>query len=253
VIEDLRNWDVTCERFVAFLDIMGFRDTVFRQSHENVKKILYSLHPVIGFFEDLAKKELHQKAIKTSKGDVFLKSSFVYPISFSDSILLVSNDCSEISASEIFGCIKGIFNRAITRGIPIKGAIACGEVTADINKSIYFGKALIDAFDLQNELQLYGAVLHHTMEKYLKENNMIGTFERDGDIYKYPVNMKSCKITHYLVDWTYPNLIGNDSLGSVSSIYDNVSGIPRLYVDNTIEFVNWAAAKYAERKKKGRG
>ena len=40
---------------------------------------------------------------------------------------------------------------ALTNGIPIKGAIAKGIMTADFNKSIYVGVPLIDAYNLQKE------------------------------------------------------------------------------------------------------
>jgi hypothetical protein len=48
--------------------------------------------------------------------------------------------------------------------------------------------------------------------------------------------MKSGEINHYVVNWYnfYTNIAEE-----LSQLYLNVSGAPRLYVDNTLEFVNW--------------
>jgi hypothetical protein len=34
------NWKITNERFVAYIDIMGFKDLVMRSTHEEVYKMM---------------------------------------------------------------------------------------------------------------------------------------------------------------------------------------------------------------------
>lgn len=36
------NWTNTCQRFVAFIDIMGFRERVYRSTHKSVLKSMES-------------------------------------------------------------------------------------------------------------------------------------------------------------------------------------------------------------------
>lgn len=242
------GWTTTCNRFVAFLDIMGFRDRVFRESHEDVKKTLESLRPAIEFIENTTKEALIKRITKSQgKNDVVSTPSAVLPITFSDSIILVSWDDSDLSASFLFTYIEMIMNVAIDKGIPMKGALAFGKLTADLDKSLYFGKPLIDAYELQDELRLYGTVLHHTAEKRLIEIGMSKLFEQYF-IFKYPVPMKSGKITHYILDWSSYQA-DNILLNSIFKLYESVSGPPRIYVDNTLEFIQWVIKKKAELKK----
>jgi hypothetical protein len=246
------KWATTCERYVAFLDIMGFKDMVYRNSHEKVKTMLESIRPTIQSIEDSAKNSLSKKRKKTLV-DIFLSGlPVVFPITFSDSILLISSDNSDFSANSIFSFASTIIYDSIDKGIPMKGAIAYGELTGDIDNSLYFGRPLIDAFELLNELQLYGVVLHHTVENRLKNIDTLKTFENKL-IFKWNVPMKSGRIMHYildLIDLQKPHIdITNDLVSSLDKLYNNVSGSARIYVDNTIEFINWISSRKAELNK----
>jgi hypothetical protein len=239
--EEIENWNITCNRFVAFLDIMGFRDRVYRESHEDVKKMLESFLPAIRAVEFAFKQKPDTTIIKTN----------TKPIIFSDSIILVSKDDSEASIKDIFADTIWVCEEAIAKGIPIKGAIAYGEFTAAIDKSLYFGRPLIDAYELQKELQLYGVVLHHTVEKYLVESNLI--ISVGHMMYQYPIPTKSNKVNHCILDWTQIiDKKDQNPISAVNKIYHSVSGTPRIYVDNTLKFLEWLKNKkaYLEKIKK---
>jgi hypothetical protein len=240
-------WNETPNIFVAFLDIMGFKDRVFREEHKDVKKMLESLRPTIEDIEKEAKKRLQgqiplQEKNKAEKST----SSHIFHVSFSDSIILFSNDHSDESAMEIIINAAVVLSEAIKNEIPMKGAIAFGEMTVDIQNSLYFGKPLIDAYELQKELQLYGVVLHHTAERRLrelKEENILGSLFAGN----YSVPMKSGIINHHIISWM---LFSENPIISVEKLYNKVSGSPRLYVDNTIKFVRWIEEEIAKPKEK---
>jgi hypothetical protein len=232
---EFENWDNTCERYVAFLDIMGFRERVFREDHSRVKSMLESLRPTIEVIEEKAKSRLDKKPIVDDSQST--ASSFIYPVSFSDSIIFISSDSTFSSARKILYNVRWILAEALNAEIPMKGAIAYGRLTANLKKSLYFGKPLIDAYDLQQELFLYGAILHHTMEKHLKDNDMIEKLN-DNYIYKWSVPLKTGKINHYIVDWT-DMVHKEESQVCVNKLYNRVSGKPRMYVDNTLKFLKW--------------
>jgi hypothetical protein len=248
--EKIVGWNPTCKRFVAFLDIMGFKDRVFRESHENVKKMLESLSPTLRLIEDTAKKELKKGEITIGKDGVFFMPSAVHLVTFSDSIVLFSCDGSVLSVQRLLLYVEWILFVAIKAKIPMKGAIAYGKMTAEIENdgSFYFGKPLINAYELQKELLLYGVVLHHTVEQRLSK---IGILEKlkNMHIFEYHVPMKSNKINHNILDWTRLLEEEKESLGLISKLYNTVSGSPRIYVDNTLEFVRWVTAKKAELRK----
>jgi hypothetical protein len=233
--EKIKGWIPTCERFVAFLDIMGFKDMVFRDHVEVLEKLL-SFQPKI----NIVQKKSHLD-LKTVFGD-----SEIRPVIFSDSILLVSSDGSPESAHNIMFSIEWIFRAAMILEIPIKGAIAYGQQTAIKEKSIYFGIPLIDAFELQEELQLYGIVLHHTMENRLRQIGLIEALQEGRDLVKTQIPMKSGKIIHYVVDCMSLYDKKDELVNQISKLYNNVSGKPRLYVDNTLEFVREIQKRDAE-------
>ena len=53
--------------------------------------------------------------------------------------------------------------------IPIKGVIAQGIFSYDKENELYFGKPLVDAYLLHEELKYYGIVVHNTAEKTIKK------------------------------------------------------------------------------------
>lgn len=223
------KWINTCERFVAFIDIMGFKEMVLISNHNEVKNILTSFWPTIGVVTWARKRTITKNRL----------------VVFSDSIILLSNNGSKKAADDILFDTQWIIRNAISQEIPIKGAIAYGEQTADFKKSLHFGKPLIHTFELQEALSLYGVILHHTMEKRLIKLGMLQELEYQNIIFKYQVPIKSEKISHFLLNWTSHSK-KKDSLKATTKLYNSVSGVPRIYVDNTLEFVRWITARKAE-------
>jgi hypothetical protein len=224
-------WKATCNRFVAFLDIMGFKDLVFRNNHKEILNMLESFHPIIKQIESFAAGWLENTELEAGI------SLVIRPVLFSDSIVLISYSDSVLSAVNMLLTVGQIYDESIDKRIPLKGAVACGEQTADFEKSLYFGKPIIDAYELQNELLLYGVVLHHTMEKKLKE------LKFNDFICNYDVPMKSGRIKHFLIDWPDLRHAKHNNIDQVADFYHTVSGSPRLYIDNTIEFIQWSEKK----------
>lgn len=249
-----QKWNDTCNRFVAFMDILGFRDLVRRKTHQHVLNLMMSFLP--STIEPL-KIEAHEKlsgnqASPPGAWELY-PNSVVKPVLFSDSILLVSGDASLDSLGLLLFWSKWIVAQALQQGIPIKGAIAYGEETASFGKDLHFGRPLIDAYELQNELILYGVVLHHTAEQYLTDAAMIQKVE-NYNVFKWAATpLEAGKITHYVVDWTDVFEISEgkaDELQpTLSRLYGNVSGPARRYVDNTAEFTRWITARKAELEK----
>ena len=236
----MATWNVTCNRFVGFFDIMGFKDMVLRNNHEDVLQKINQIREAIGVIENYGKELLNSKADthRTGKPHSYA-DAIVLPVFFSDSIVLVSEDDSKASARKIVMLAAWLMYKSLINGLPIKGAIAYGEQTADFEESLHVGRPLIDAYILQEELHMYGAVLHHSMEAYLKENDMVSYInEKKRFLCRGQVPLKECNVVHYCVDW--PGVFRfyhQDPVATVSGLAGNVSGSVRLYVDNTLRFV----------------
>lgn len=166
--------------------------------------------------------------------------STTYPVSFSDSIILFTSDDTDNSVFDIVINTATILAAALSNKIPMKGAIAFGEMTVDKDKSLYFGKPLIDAYELHQELRMYGLVLHHTAQTHfeqLRNNNKSSLASAiESLLWDYHVPLEFGAVTHKCLDWTF---FCEDPINCINKLYDEVSGKPRKYVDNTLEFVNW--------------
>lgn len=221
------------ERFVAFLDIMGFKNYVYRNSHEAVSKRMSKL------YSSLSESEKVNTVLNSGN-----KVNELVEISvFSDSIVLFSKSDDFESFLSICLVTATIFANCIDSEIPLKGAISKGKITANFEKSLFFGKAIIDAFLLQEELQMYGCILDNKAERAIKSEQY--TFQ--NLIVNRKIHMKNGLVTHYAINWMRlfaDDIEGNETIRSekiipkLRSFFKQVSGQPRKYVDNTIEFAS---------------
>ena len=213
----------TTSRFVAFLDIMGFKDRVARTSHQELFAQLTDFNRDI----TICFRKYPQTEIQLAQ--------------FSDSILLFSKDTTLESLKYLADATRDIMRTAITQSVPIplKGAIAQGEMTCDLQKQLFFGQALIDAYLLEENINYYGIIVHHTAEKSVLELVKTGDNIIFNDI-KAP--LKSGKITHYELSW-YIDDMATDELAikaikeSLTNFRQNVSDTPRKYIDNTLDVI----------------
>ena len=228
--------EILNNRFVVFLDIMGFKDRVARNSADELYKELTDFNKDIttiinSSFVLKPKEEIKQddnselKLIskkETEEGIILAQ--------FSDSIVLFSSDNSAKSLKKISEVTAKIMQNAINREkpIPLKGALAEGYITCDMSKQLFFGQSLIDAYLLEENVQFYGIAVHHTAEASVKA---IGS-----DLYKnVKIPLKSGGIEHLVLVWW-----GKDKesvFNGMDRLRLTVSDAPRKYVDNTRELV----------------
>lgn len=255
----------TCERFVGFLDIMGFKEIVNRSQHEIVLDKMLRLKDSL----DLVKRmgEMRMGFRMTMPGAP-MKSVF-----FSDSVLLVSADDNFFSGVQVLLSAIIIVGEAARDGIAMTGAIACGKQTAIEDKSVYFGQPLIDAYGLQKEIMMYGVVLHNTAESRLskeeisseKEEKFTGMdiLRKQGLVVDYTTPLKGGgKAKHSVVTWEYVNPVeldvkssrldvkslGSDMESAIRNLYLTTSGRDRQFIDNTLEFLSSSKMYLSQQK-----
>src|SRR5690554_4379428 len=102
------KWKTNDIRFVAFLDILGFKDKVMRKSHQDI-------------YEELSKisklKEIIERAPFRAKGKFF--DSDVYIVTFSDSIVLFSKNDSFENFEFFLICLRSLFSNSIRQKIAL--------------------------------------------------------------------------------------------------------------------------------------
>ncbi len=217
------KWEQTTDRFVAFFDIMGFKDLVLKTQHERIFDLL----------KILSESRANLESKNLTELDNGLKLGQTKSFTFSDSIFLFTKtDSSEDAFKILLDCIH-IMHKSLEHQIPIKGAISFGKITLDLNNSIYFGQPIIDAFLLQEDLQLYSVIADHSFQKKIQDKN-IGELDAIFSFYKAP--LKSGKANHYILK---PSLqLREKTIDYLNNLYRTVSGKPRQYIDNTIDFIN---------------
>ncbi len=214
------DWKIKTNRFISFFDILGFKEMVLRESHEQIMNNLSNIQGILKMLD------------KQATGSIQIKT-----IQFSDSIIQITSDDSPRSAVELLQRANWLLAGCITYRVPVKGAIAYGLFTADQEKSIYFGQPLIDAYLLQDELKYYGSIIHHTAE-YEFQQRCPNEFYKMTFKYKSPVG--NSYVQHWNLNWVDVTQSLSKPIDLVSLenlLYCSVSGSARKYVDNTFEFV----------------
>lgn len=226
----MRKWgNIKAKRFVFFADILGFKDLVHSQSHSSIVKKLEQIVDAMDFISG----ERSHTILKRSLPDI--KENQSRAVSFSDSIIVFSEGDTNIDGAKILSDAHAIMHSSLEANIPIKGSISFGEVTADFEKSLFFGKPIIDSYLLHDELNLMSVIIDHNAEKILEKNkNTIENYSRL--VVDYDVPMKFGKVKHKLLRPS-PYTI-QERINGLSDFYHSVSGKPRIYFDNTLTFWN---------------
>lgn len=228
----MENTNQIQKRFVVFLDIMGFKDRVARSSAETLYSELTDFNrDITNIINSTKKVQLDDLNQQSGVSDIALdtKEEGAHDIllaQFSDSIVLFSSDNTRESLVAISNVAKRIMQSAMDREkpIPLKGALAEGNITCDMPKQLFFGQALIDAYLLEENVQYYGVAVHHSAEK--------SVMDYGGALFKDTlIPLKSGKINHYELVWY--NESTEDVRQGLNKIRLTVSDSPRKYVDNT--------------------
>lgn len=220
------EWKETDKRFVAFLDIMGFKDRVMRDEHTSVLNLLLE---ITNFGENINQmKSLYPKYKEAELGLSI----------FSDTIFIYSNNDQPDTFHLFLAAVRNVMASSIDQCVPIKGAIAYGDLT--VMNNVVIGKPIIDASILHDDINYYGVVYHHTVDRYKKDNNLANDqLECFVDV----TTMKSGNITHTNLIWFRHLEFFDDQKRSnyqeilqekLEEIAFSVSGAPRKYIDNTL-------------------
>lgn len=218
--------NVEKEKFVLYLDIMGFKERVNRVKIKELREQL------------LLFKTKNNKLKPLLKG---LKDNILIDMAqFSDSIVLVSKDTTIDDLNRISKAATILMQTALQTGFALRGAIAKGNMIFDNENQLFFGKALVDAYLLEEELCYYGVVFHESME-----GDIISALPHKPNlpIEDIAVPLKKGKSKHYHIAWykLKENLqqgnISANALDWLKDIRKTVSGNPRVYLDNTIGII----------------
>ena len=233
--KDEEKWTEDKERLILYADFMGFKNRVISKDHKDLRGEMNQFREK--FFRRMEKLKLggHLKFTQ-----------------FSDSILIVVNGTDEKMINLLTKAAIVLFHTSMEKsmkksmeksenGLPIKGVIAQGVFTYDDDNEIYFGRPLVDAYELHEKVKYYGVVVHHTAEKTVKSY----VEKKRKPIYlNTPIYLEEGKVRHYHLCWNlvrenkdYINITPRCEKW-LDDIAETVSGAPRLYIDRTLEIIH---------------
>lgn len=211
------EWNDDVSRLILYADFMGFKNRVFSSNHKDLKDLLIKFN-----------ESWHRKLQPLmSGGDLKF-------VQFSDSILVVANGTTSKMFNLISKAAVCMMHEALKINFGIKGVIAQGVFSFDEENDIYFGRPLVDAFLLHEDVKYYGVVVHHSAENIVKVNLSDSNPYSKKDIF-----IEKGKVTHYHLCWNLVDtaLASNDITDTCNSwldaIEETVSGAPRQYIDRT--------------------
>ena len=221
---NINKWEITTNRFVGFIDIMGFKDMVARSSHDEIYEMMKKINDFQKFSTSIKWNinEENPQLVKTT--------------TYSDSIMVYSLDGSFESLKSFTCTISALIHDLFAEGIPFKGSIAYGMMTIDMERSIFFGQPLIDSYLLQEEMKFYGIIVHGTAQRVIEDSN------KTSFHISYLCPLKNGSSVHLTIAPMFWVVKGYDEQNekladSLRKMRYNTSGSIRKYIDLTEEYL----------------
>ena len=212
-------------RYLAFLDILGFKDLIENNNLEEVVKLYEKFEPSLLFSIAVANIKYRLEHLDGPLTLPTAEQTHLNSLFISDSIIIWTDDDNPNRFVEIISVVKQHMKLAIELGFPLRGAITCGELaikTGTHNKSsklnsynTILGLPLTKAYLLENTAEWSGCIIddntinHYNEQVEFYKKTQSNTLDLNGliqiDFIKpYKVPMKSGRIKeYYTVNWTH--------------------------------------------------
>ncbi|HLV46678.1 MAG TPA: hypothetical protein VKY32_06515 [Flavobacterium sp.] len=241
-------------KYVAFLDILGFKDLVLNNEHGR----LIALYEIV--FADtvdvalangkiIIKKEENKLLYTPDRSKILVNSIIV-----SDSVILWTDDCSVKSLIDILISTKYLLNHSFVMGFPLRGAMSKGEFSAFTrnnmsckNNSIntYLGRALVEAYQLESQQNWSGFIIEEKdlVPEEVVDFNLLQCLINNNLICNYPIPFKEKMEGNYFsINWLDSNIFKkntNDLKGCFEQ-YEKSSDNDKAQeiIRNTLDFIN---------------
>lgn len=221
-------------RTVAFLDVLGFKQMI---NETPIEELANKYENLIDTAEALNRPSLSDdQSLPRLFPNHKRNMPWCIKNIFSDSIILISYDNTQLSAMKLLVYAWRLTQVFIAFKMPLKGAITYGELYTNPQKNITLGKALTCAYELEMKQQWIGVIIDNNMKKYMTDlfYDIKNTPILDDIFWEYDVPFKdgSTKKFHTL-NWRW-NMIVKDGTRSLFSGSDD-TGVSEK-INNTLAY-----------------
>jgi hypothetical protein len=251
------------KKYIGFLDILGFKDLVYNNSHDDLVRKFQSVF-CLNVEVSLSGGKFRTVSTKDRDFTVAdLNYAKVNSTVISDSVIFWTDDDGMQSFINICISIMKLLVSGVFNGFPMRGSISLGDLS--VIQSIYgtvknnslqsiVGKGLVEAYILESSQNWVGCVIDNKcISKYqelcetYKNVDDIATLDylvKSGILCEYNVPFKLNKREEFfVVNW----LNGNKTPPSQETIIKSFSMHNKLVsnsgvqekINNTIEFLNY--------------
>lgn len=232
-------------RYVAFFDMLGFKEATKRDIDEAwgaLEDLRVSMEDSLNLFV----KTPNQIIIKSNNDRIMATN-------FSDSVLIFTMENTVEDLHRILIAIAHFFAKSLHRCVPLRGGISYGAFKCNFEKNLFCGPTLIRAYELGQSAQWSGIIVDDEVaERYYK--NPIKSFatsviEQRIIPVKYECKIRKEKL--WVFNWVLPHKANFKVDGPVSpqlysaafeslfkSSYENWPEYIQAIYDNTVEFIN---------------
>jgi len=234
--------------FVAFFDILGFKNLVEKNSHKDLMDIYNeTLYENLNLTDKIF-NPIHKIFTPETEQDSLDIQTFV----ISDSIILIQNDMSKRGFLNLIAKSQVLLSNSLADGIPLRGAISFGPVTViqNVKGTSIVGLGLTKAYSLENKQQWSGGIIDKECFGLFpgeKAETFIETLlsnKKNPLIIKYNIPLKENKfISGYGFNWPQFALLKEESqviAAFTKHKKEIISEKEQLMIDNTVKYFKHA-------------
>lgn len=235
---------MTDNKFIAFFDVLGFKNLVEKNSHETLMSIYEdalcdTVFQISRTGIDLYKND--ETAVKSLEN---IKKHII-----SDSIILIQNDFSHRGFFFLILQCRVLLSVCMDQGIPLRGAISLGPVSILENfGTTIVGKGLTNAYTLESIQNWSGAIIDDScFEIHPGDKFFLEIMNNHGNplVVDYKVPTKNSENREYrVINWTSEK----ESLKKIEKSFSQHgkeinTEKEKLIVSNTLDFVKFCNRK----------
>jgi len=215
---------VNSPRYLAFLDILGFKDLIENNDLSYLEKLYDKFEPSLLFtfaFTNLGYRVKHLDSNQLPP----VEETHLNSIIISDSIIIWTDGVDQNSFISIISAVRHQLFLSMQLGLPLRGFITMGDLSIRWGKhekstkinsyTTILGKALTTAYVMQGKLNSMGCIVDDDCISQFKKNTLpknedgttplsIESLQEFIFLKKYTPPMKNSKVAEkYVVNWTH--------------------------------------------------
>ncbi len=233
------------KRYVAFFDILGFKEAVRNDLDEAwgaLEDVRVSMEETLNIF------------LKTPNDIILTRNKErTAATNFSDSIIIFSREGNTKNLHSILISSTAFFAKSLERCIPLRGGISFGKFYFNFEKNLFCGDPLIRAYEIAESAQWSGIIIDDNVAKHYLKNPI--TSDGKLAVIRYPVSVKEKNAIRkkdlWILNWplVHKNNFNADppiSAEQYSKAFESLFKSPydkwpnniQSKYDNTVKFIN---------------